>query len=230
MSRRLPVSRQAGGRLAKLWDGATPDGTWQFCPGAAPHTVRAARMRAEYPSADGVRLCRRCDDGACDGGSGRLFACRGCGCDVIVCRRCDRGQVYCAGDCSAQARRQTLRRAGRRWQRTRRGRLTHAAATARYRARRASDGRAVALPVADGPIKRVTHHGSPLPAPGDLLAGSATAMPRDDAFPAEPSEQALTHCHWCGRCCLPPLRSGFLRRRDHRRGRDDHARRERRPP
>jgi hypothetical protein len=37
----------------------------------------------------------------------------------------------------------------------------------------------------------VTHHGSPLPVADDLLADGATAMPRDDASPAEPC--------WCSR-------------------------------
>ena len=189
-------------------------------------------MREEYPAAAGVRLRRRCDDGPCAEESGRLLACRGCGCEVIVCRRCDRGQVYCTGDCSARARRRTLCCAGRRWQQSRRGRRMHAARMVRYRARRAndSDGAAVALPAEGWPLERVTHHGSPPPAVGDLLAGSAMVMPRDDASPAEPFGRATTHCHWCGRCCLPPFRRGFLRRRDRRRGRVGHARMERRPP
>jgi len=189
-------------------------------------------MREEYPAAAGVRLRRRCDDGPCAEESGRLLACRGCGCEVIVCRRCDRGQVYCTGDCSARARRRTLCCAGRRWQQSRRGRRMHAARMVRYRARRANDcdGAAVALPAEGWPLERVTHHGSPPPAVGDLLVGGAMAMPRDDASPAEPFGRATTHCHWCGRCCLPPFRRGFLRRRDRRRGRVGHARMERRPP
>jgi hypothetical protein len=57
-----------------------------------------------------------------------------------------------------------------------------------------------------------------------------TAMPRDDASPAEPPGRATTHCHWCGRFCLLPLRRGFLRRCDHRRGRVGQARTECKPP
>ena len=48
-----------------------------------------------------------------------------CGCQVVVCGYCDRGQIYCDGDCSRQARRQTLHGAGRRWQRTPHGRRMH---------------------------------------------------------------------------------------------------------
>jgi hypothetical protein len=76
----------------------------------------------------------------------------------------------------------------------------------------------------------VTHHGSPAAAVGDLLEVGATAMPRDDASPVEPPGRAMTQCHWCGRCCLLPLRQGFLRRCDHRRGRVGQVRTECKPP
>jgi len=178
-------------------------------------------MQEKYPAEGGVRLRRSCDDGQTGAGSGRLFVCGRCGRQVIVCRGCDRGQVYCDGDCSEQARRQTLHGAGRRWQQTRRGRAAHAARMARYRAKRAkgSGGAGVGMPREGQAREIVTHHGSSRPATGDLLAGGATVMPRDDASPAEPPGRAMTHCHWCGRSCLPPLRRGFLRRCDRRRGR-----------
>jgi hypothetical protein len=168
-------------------------------------------MLGEYPAEGGVRLRRACDDGQIALGSGRWFECVRCGCRVVVCSCCDRGQIYCDGDCSGEARRQTLHGAGRRWQRTTRGRRKHAARMARYRTRQR---------------EIVTHHSSPPAAVDDLLAGGARAMPRDDASPAEPPGRAMTHCHWCGRCCLLPLRRGFLRRCDHRRGRVGHPRTE----
>jgi hypothetical protein len=108
----------------------------------------------------------------------------------------------------------------------------HAARMARYRAKlaKSSDGVAVGMPDQAWPREIVTHHGSPVPAMGDLLAGGATAMPRDDASPVKPLRRAMTQCHWCGRCCLLPLRCGFLRRCDHRRGRVGQAQTECKPP
>ena len=173
-----------------------------------------ARMQGEYPAKGGVRLRRVCDDGQAGPGAGRLFLCARCHCQVVVCSCCDRGQIYCGSDCAGQARRQTLQDAGKRYQQTHRGRRKHAARMGRFRARR----------------KIVTHHGSPPPPAGDLLAAGAMVISRDDASPAEAPRQATTYCHWCDRPCLPPLRLGFLRRRDHRRGRVDHARTERKPP
>ena len=136
-------------------------------------------MQGEYPAEGGVRLRCACDDDQIAPGSGRLFVCVRCGCEVVVCSCCDRGQIYCEVDCARQARRQTLHGAGRRWQRSARGRRMHAARMARYRARQR---------------EIVTHHGSPLPAVDDLLTDGATAMPRDDASPAEPPRRAMTQC------------------------------------
>jgi hypothetical protein len=187
-------------------------------------------MQGEYPAEDGVRLRRACDDGRTGLGSGRLFVCACCGCEVVVCSRCDRGQIYCGVDCAGQARRQTLRGAGRRCQQTRRGRRMHAARMVRYRAKLAQGSAGVGLPDEGGSREIVTHQGSPAPPTGDLVADGATTMPRDDASPVEPPGRAMTRCHWCGRCCLLPLRRGFLRRCDHRRRALGHPQRECKPP
>jgi len=81
---------------------------------------------------------------ACGGGvegqyrpSHRLYRCRRCGVFVCVCRRCDRGQCYCPGGCAGVSRRESLRAAGRRYQRSRRGAQHHAARQRRYCLRRA---------------------------------------------------------------------------------------------
>src|SRR5271156_3005742 len=160
-------------------------------------------MQDEYPAEGGVRLRRACDDGQTALGSGRLFVCAWCGCEVVVCSCCDRGQIYCGVDCAGRARRQGLRGAGRRCQQTRRGRRMHAARMARYRAKLAqsSAGATVGMPDEGGPreIEIVTHHGSPPPPTDDLVTAGATMMPRDDASPAELPGPAVTQCHWCGR-------------------------------
>jgi hypothetical protein len=159
-------------------------------------------MPGHYPANGGVRLCRVCDDGQDESVSARLFLCGRCRRQVIICRCCDRGQVYCAGGCSRQARRQSLRDAGRRYERTRSGRQKHADRSRRYRARR----------------EIVTHQGSPPPPADGVVPIGAMAIPRDDALPIAPFRRPTTHCHWCGRPCLPELRQGFLRRCDrHRR-------------
>jgi hypothetical protein len=57
----------------------------------------------------------------------RLYSCRGCSMLVSICDRCDHGNMYCPGECAAVSRRAANRRAGARYQRTRRGARRHAA-------------------------------------------------------------------------------------------------------
>jgi hypothetical protein len=170
-------------------------------------------MQGEYPANGDVRLRFVCDEGQTEPASGRLFLCAKCREQVVVCSRCDRGQIYCSGDCSGVARRQSLREAAHRYRQTSRGRKTGAARTDRFRARK----------------RIVTHQGSPPQPPDDLLPAGATVT-TNDISPAERPQRLALHCHWCGRPCLPGLRQDFLRRRDHRRGRIGHARTERNAP
>jgi hypothetical protein len=172
-------------------------------------------MQGEYPAAEGGRLRRICDDGPGGPVSARLFLCGRCRCQVIICRRCDRGQVYCAEGCARQVRRQNQREAGQRYQQSLPGRRNHAVRSRRWRGRRRES---------------VTHQGSPPPPPGDLLPADATAIPRDGPAPTELPRRTMTHCHWCGRRCLPQLRQDFLRRRDRRRRRLGNIRTEHNAP
>jgi hypothetical protein len=65
----------------------------------------------------------------------RVYGCRRCGVCVRVCSGCDRGQAFCAAECAKLSRRESLRRAGARYQSTRRGAHRHAARQRRWRER-----------------------------------------------------------------------------------------------
>lgn len=56
----------------------------------------------------------------------RLFLCALCYEQVIICTHCDRGNIYCSVSCSSTARKNSLREAGSRYQRSHNGRLNHA--------------------------------------------------------------------------------------------------------
>ena len=75
----------------------------------------------------------------------RLYNCARCAEQVRICRRCDRGNLYCAGVCAALRRRESLHRAGERYQRSYRGAHAHAARQRAWRERQTQE---------------VTHHGS----------------------------------------------------------------------
>jgi hypothetical protein len=65
----------------------------------------------------------------------RLYSCRGCNISVSICGPCDYGNIYCPGECAAISRRASNRRAGARYQRTRRGARRHAARQQAWRDR-----------------------------------------------------------------------------------------------
>ncbi len=119
--------------------------------------------------------------------SARLFHCARCRRQVVICRRCDRGNIYCGKRCSQPARRESLRAAGRRYQDSRAGRLKHAARQRRYRSRR----------------EKVTHQGSPTWPAHDSL--------RRESRPALARFGASIRCRFCQRPCSPFVRLDFLR-------------------
>jgi len=123
----------------------------------------------------------------------RLFTCAGCRAQVLICRRCDRGNIYCGPACSQQARRASLRAAGQRYQRSRRGRFTHAERQRRYRRR----------------LNKVTHQGSAPGVPHDSLRPeSRTALQHSLRCP--PIRAPGPCCHFCRRPCSPFVRLDFL--------------------
>jgi len=66
----------------------------------------------------------------------RDFSCGACGCSAVVCQHCDRGQRYCPNDrCAATGRAAGCLRHRLDYQRTPKGRRSHARAQARWRLR-----------------------------------------------------------------------------------------------
>ena len=130
--------------------------------------------------------------------SSRRYHCARCMCQVIICRRCDRGNVYCGKDCAKPARSQSKKRAAKRYQRSRRGRHTPPERQRRFRARKRRM------------IKKVTHQGSLYDAPNEVLP--LAVKPRQDPQKtvSHPLNVSL-HCHFCGCECTPFVRPGFRR-------------------
>ncbi len=112
----------------------------------------------------------------------------------MVCRSCDRGQVYCLGQCAKKARKASLQRARRLYQSSRRCRLANARRQQRFRHRQK---------------EKVTHQGSVSDSPDDLLPVAPRKISKRDL---EVSFSAKTgiHCHFCQRQCGPFLRHHFL--------------------
>ena len=151
--------------------------------------------------------------------SARLFLCARCFVQVRLCSHCDRGQRYCTPSCSSLARDTAQREAASRYQRSRSGRMAHAARSRRWRIRHHPiDPLATAQPVGSANI--VTHQGSPgSPADAPLLAwtsnhaeASITCDADQSATQAVASSTGPTTCRRCGATLAPWVRQGFLRR------------------
>lgn len=125
--------------------------------------------------------------------SARVFNCARCRCQVTICRRCDRGNIYCGTQCSQPARRESLCAAGQRYQSSRRGRFKHAARQHHYRSRR----------------WKVTHQGSvPSPRNDVLRSESKVTGAHRGAIPVVRAQGM--HCYFCKRLCSPLVRLDFL--------------------
>jgi hypothetical protein len=116
-----------------------------------------------------------------------LFNCARCHLQQVICRRCDRGQRYCAA-CAVVARSDRLRAAGRRYQATPRGRACNARRQQRFRLRQ----------------RKVTHQGSQ-PAPSAVSCAPSVIASPLTLF------TALIVCHFCGQTCALRLRRRWLR-------------------
>ena len=122
----------------------------------------------------------------------RLYNCLRCEEQVRICERCDHGNVYCAGECASIRRRESLRRAQTRYQRSRRGARRHAARQRRWRERQRQTP------------KIVTHQGSPATVTQCIVAVSPFIQSQPiDASPGEPEQvpkvrSPLERCAFCG--------------------------------
>lgn len=152
----------------------------------------------------------------------RLYSCGRCAQQVRICRDCDRGNRYCAGECAQTARHESLRRAGDCYQLSYRGACKHAARQSAWRLRH---------------TQKVTHQGSQASAVAVIVRSISTTTEgthADIAF-VEPQPHATVlelaerraHARWpdpytvpaAPRCCfcgcvlshfarLGPLRAG----------------------
>jgi hypothetical protein len=156
-----------------------------------------------------VQCARGVGMGAREEQSYRLYSCRRCARQVHICRHCDRGNQYCAGECARIRRRESVRRAGTRYQLSYRGACCHAARQRSWRARQAQkvthqgsiEGAEAAIVTANSIT--VTHsHADPT-----RVAAHADIVERANGFRIQPPPR----CCFCGRPLSRFARVGPLR-------------------
>lgn len=169
--------------------------------------------------------------------SHRRFYCARCGAAVQLCTRCDRGQRYCGSSCAKSARGESLRRAGKRYRQSARGREANAERQRRFRERRAS----VTHHSADnGPDEPADHPESEQERAQDPPSMAESRTPDPDPTPvAKQGSQASGKiaddpvCDACLRACGRFTRFDFLPPRRRVRGRPpwryDYSRQDRPP-
>lgn len=142
--------------------------------------------------------------------SHRLYNCLRCGVQVQICRWCDRGNVYCEGACRATRRRESLQRAGRRYQDSFRGASHHAARQRRWRRRREAKVTHQGSAAADGLATVMAPAADPVMADADFVERSMALL----AWPSPTMSRApVRRCRFCRRPLgnftrLGPLRGG----------------------
>lgn len=119
----------------------------------------------------------------------RIFNCMRCQQQKIICRRCDRGNIYCSKKCTQSSRQASRRTDSKRYQNSQTGRKNHAKRQRCYQRH----------------LKKMTHHGSKLLPPSDLLSTERS----EPAASTSDTEDDI-RCHFCGRRCSEFLRSGCL--------------------
>ena len=129
--------------------------------------------------------------------SARLFNCARCHSLVTICRHCDRGNRYCGAACASEARTESQRRSSASYQSSRRGRAANAERQKCFRQRLR---------------EKVTHQGSALDTPDDLLSVEPDKQQTRRLGEKVPFEAGI-YCHFCQQACDPFLRNRFLRPR-----------------
>jgi len=121
----------------------------------------------------------------------RLYNCARCHAQTVVCRCCDRGNIYCR-DCALPAHREAQRRASKRYQDSPLGRLNHAARQRRYRERQ---------------LEKVTHTGfvEPRSPVGHSVKQNSPILSTLTRVPD-------IVCHFCFETCPQFLRLDYLLR------------------
>jgi hypothetical protein len=134
------------------------------------------------------------DSGVCN--TARMYNCAGCRAQIVICRSCDRGHIYCA-ECAPKMRQAANRRKVRKYQATEKGRQNHAIRQRLYREK----------------LKlKVTHPGSFTSQLLTLLRQKQkrTALTSKLPIPRVSSSLESIRCHICCSSCSPFIRLDFL--------------------
>ncbi len=126
--------------------------------------------------------------------SARLYHCVRCHRQVLICSFCDRGNIYCAGNCSELSRKEKRKEAQKRYEETDKAKKAKAKRQQQYRQRKK---------------QKATHQGSKTSPLYDLLLIELEKLKKQ--LQKCHFTNCIHHCcHFCGVACSNFLRNFFL--------------------
>lgn len=148
----------------------------------------------------------------------RRYHCARCLRPVIICRPCDRGNIYCFDGCARAAEKERCKRNAKRYRGTAKGRRSTAKRQSNKRLRDAMQGSD------PGPGKQHKHTCKPAPAESDttpcdwpiVTHRGSVDEPGSAPLMSTPPPPRATYCNRCQRVCNEAVRINYLRTPRHR--------------
>ena len=148
----------------------------------------------------------------------RRYHCARCHQPVIICRHCDRGNIYCFDGCAKKANNERCQRNAKRYRRSAKGRRSNAARQRRNRLRKAleqlnreASKQRHEKPIAPCPESSITACDQPI-----VTHRGSVVEPRGASLTFKPQQQHVVYCNACQRVCSEAMRIDFLRTSRHR--------------
>lgn len=141
-------------------------------------------------------------------GTARLYNCARCHCQVVICRRCDNGNVYCPS-CAPVAGLESHRRADAAYQKTDRGKKNHKARQQRYLEKMTDKGSPGSLPASPFRANAEAAPSASAKEERDACSSPSPATstePQPAGAPRRSDGDSGHSCDFCGRLCSARLR------------------------
>jgi hypothetical protein len=136
----------------------------------------------------------------------RLYNCARCHCQVVICRPCDNGNVYCRS-CAPVAGLESHRRADAAYQKTDQGRKNHKARQQRYLEKMTDKGSPGSRPASPSRANAEAATSASAKEERDACSSPSPATTTQPAGAARRSDGDSGHsCDFCGRVCSAYLR------------------------
>ena len=138
----------------------------------------------------------------------RLYNCARCHCQVVICGRCDRGNIYCP-NCAPVAFRESHRRADAEYQKTDRGKQNHKARQQRYLEKMTDKGSPGSPPASPSCANAEAVSSANAKEERDACSSpspATTTQPAQAPAPRRSDGNSGHSCDFCGRLCSAYLR------------------------